>query len=94
MVFWDQPLGMNIFGHTYQFAKQSKELAMNQGLYNGFLSAGLLWGLSIGSNGESIKIFFLGCAIIAGTYGGWTVTRKIFFIQSLPAILALGLLLV
>jgi putative membrane protein len=90
MFLWDKPRGMKTFRMTEEVAKQSKSLAMNQGLYNGFLAAGLIWGLFAG---DSVKIFFLSCVIIAGIFGAYTVSRRIFYIQALPAILALVLLL-
>ena len=65
MFYWERPLGLRIFGLTPEFAKASRALAANQGLYNGFLAAGLVWGLSLGSTGDSIKIFFLGCVVVA-----------------------------
>jgi putative membrane protein len=77
MFYWDKPLGLRIFRLTPEFAKTSKALAANQGLYNGFLSAGLLWGLSLGSAGHPIQIFFLGCVIVAGVFGAATVNRRI-----------------
>jgi len=92
MFFWDKPLGLKTFRMTPEKAKITKVLAANQGLYNGFLAAGLLWGLSLGDAGVGIKLFFLGCVIVAGVYGAITVGRKILFIQAIPA--ALGLLLV
>jgi putative membrane protein len=91
MFLWDKPRGMKSFRMTEEFAKQSKSLAMNQGLYNGFLAAGLLWGLF---TGDAVKIFFLSCVIIAGIFGAYTVSKRIFYIQSVPAILALVILLV
>ena len=91
MFLWDKPRGMKSFNLTAEFAKQSKRLAMNQGLYNGFLAAGLLWGLIAG---DPVKIFFLSCVIIAGIFGAFTVSKRIFYIQAVPAILALVLLLV
>ena len=91
MFLWDKPRGMKSFNLTEEFAKQSKRLAMNQGLYNGFLAAGLLWGLMAG---DPVKIFFLSCVIIAGIFGAFTVSKRIFYIQAVPAILALVLLLV
>jgi len=93
MFLWDKPFGLRTFGHSLTAARASKTLAMNQGLYNGFLAAGLIWGLSLGTAGEPIKIFFLACVVIAGIFGGLTVGRKILFIQALPAALALALLL-
>ena len=92
MFLWDKPQGLKTFGHTLEAASASKTLAMNQGLYNGFLAAGLLWGLSLGDAGGSIKIFFLDCVLIAGIFGGLTASRKILFVQALPAAVALGLI--
>lgn len=92
MFLWDKPQGLKTFGHTLESASASKTLAMNQGLYNGFLAAGLLWGLSLGDAGGSIKIFFLVCVLIAGVFGGLTASRKILFVQALPAAVALGLI--
>ena len=92
MFLWEKPLGRKAFGLTQEFATQTKAMAANQGLYNGFLAAGLIWGLSLGSlaeSGRSIIIFFLGCVIIAGIYGGLTVSKKIIVIQALPALIAL-----
>lgn len=94
MFLWDTPYGRKTFGLTPEFAAASKALAANQGLYNGFLAAGLVWGLTRGEAGDAIKIFFLVCVIIAGAVGGATVSRKILFIQALPAAVALLLLLV
>lgn len=94
MYFWDKPLGRKAFGLKPDFATASKALAANQGLYNGFLVAGLVWGLWLGAAGHDIKVFFLGCVIVAGVFGAATVSRKIFFVQALPAIIALALLLV
>ena len=93
MFLWDQPRGRKIFGTTPEFAAASKKLAANQGLYNGFLAAGLVWGLCLGGSGTSIKIFFLCCIIIAGVYGAYSVNRRILFVQAAPAALALGALL-
>ena len=92
MFLWDKPKGIKTFGTTQEFASASKALAANQGLYNGFLSAGLIWGLLTKQNGHDIKIFFLSCVIIAGIYGAKTVNKRIFFIQSLPAIISISLL--
>ena len=91
MFLWDKPFGMRTFGHTLESARASKVLAMNQGLYNGFLAAGLIWGLSLGPAGSSIKIFFLLCVVIAGVFGGLTANRKILIVQALPAAVALAL---
>lgn len=93
MFLWDKPKGLKTFAHTLESATASKTLAMNQGLYNGFLAAGLFWGLSLGDAGGSIKIFFLACVLIAGVFGGLTASRKILFIQALPAAVALGLII-
>lgn len=93
MFLWDKPQGLKTFGHTMETAGVTKTLAMNQGLYNGFLAAGLLWSLSLGDAGGSIKVFFLACVLIAGIFGGLTASRKILFVQALPAAVALGLLI-
>ena len=91
MFLWDKPAGLRAFGHTPQQAQASKVLAANQGLYNGFLAAGLVWGLSLGSAGTAIKVFFLLCVIVAGVYGAVTASRKILYIQALPGLIALVL---
>ncbi len=93
MFLWDKPFGRKVFNLTPEFAAASQSLAANQGLYNGFLAAGLLWGLSLGASGTSIKLFFLACVVVAGVYGALTVSRKILFVQALPAAIALILLL-
>jgi len=93
MFLWDQPRGRRIFGTTPEFAAASKALAANQGLYNGFLAAGLVWGLWLGGSGTAVKIFFLCCVVIAGVYGAYTENRRILFVQAAPAALTLGLLL-
>ncbi|HUP90816.1 MAG TPA: DUF1304 domain-containing protein [Solimonas sp.] len=93
MFLWDKPLGLKTFGHTAEAAAASRTLAENQGLYNGFLAAGLVWGLLLGPGGKAVKFFFLGCVIIAGVYGAISVNRKILFVQALPAALALTLVL-
>ncbi|MGH8172502.1 MAG: DUF1304 domain-containing protein [Rhodanobacteraceae bacterium] len=92
MFFWTQPLGRRAFGLTAEFAEASKRLAANQGLYNGFLAAGLVWGLLLGDSGTAIKVFFLGCVVIAGVFGALTVSRKILWVQAVPAAVALTLL--
>src|SRR5665213_316871 len=94
MFLWTKPLGLRAFGQTLDQAKASKVLAANQGLYNGFLAAGLVWGLLHPSIelGHQIEIFFLSCVIAAGIYGGLTANRKIILIQALPAGLALAAL--
>jgi putative membrane protein len=88
MFLWTTPRGRRAFGTTPEFAEQSKVLAANQGLYNGFLAAGLVWGLAPGPAGDGVKLFFLGCVFVAGLYGGFTATRKILFIQAIPAAIA------
>ena len=93
MFFWDKPLGRRAFGLTPEFAKASKGLAANQGLYNGFLVAGLVWGIWLGAAGGPVKIFFLGCVIVAGVFGALTASRKILWVQALPGAIALGLVL-
>ena len=93
MFLWDKPAGLRAFGQTLQAATASKVLAGNQGLYNGFLAAGLIWGLSLGPDGISVKVFFLSCVFIAGLYGAATANRKILFIQALPAAIRLALTL-
>ena len=92
MFLWDKPAGMRAFGLTPDIAKSTKTLAANQGLYNGFLAAGLIWGLYLGLAGTNIKVFFLSCILIAGIYGAATASRKILYIQALPAAIALILL--
>ena len=93
MFLWDRPTGLRAFGQTLEAAKASKVLAANQGLYNGFLAAGLVWGLILGPSGTNVKMFFLGCVLIAGLYGAATASRKILFVQALPAAVGLALLL-
>ena len=93
MVFWDKPLGRRTFGLTPAFAAESKALAANQGLYNGFLAAGLVWSLLLGEAGAAIAVFFLGCVIVAGVFGAATVSRKILWVQAVPAAVALALVL-
>ena len=92
MFLWDQPAGLRAFGHTREAAAASRVLAANQGLYNGFLAAGLLWGRSLGTAGRDVTTFFLGCVIVAGIFGAATVSRKILYIQALPALVALAAL--
>ena len=91
MFLWEKPAGRKSFRTTVELAAQSKTLAANQGLYNGFLSAGLIWGIFAG---DAVKIFFLSCVIIAGIFGAFTVGKKIFYIQALPALIGLVILLV
>ena len=89
MFLWTTPRGRKAFGTTPEFAEQSKVLAANQGLYNGFLAAGLVWGLTLGRAGYGVELFFLGCIFVAGLYGGLTATRKILFIQAIPAAISI-----
>ncbi len=93
MFLWESPVGLRTFSLKPEFAKASKSLAANQGLYNGFLAAGLIWGTCLGGDGHAIKIFFLACIIIAGVFGAYTANKKILFIQALPALIALLLVL-
>ena len=93
MFLWTKPLGMQTFGLTPEFAEQSAALAANQGLYNGFLAAGLIWGLLKKHDAFPVKAFFLGCVIVAGVFGALTVKISILFVQAAPAMLALALLL-
>lgn len=90
MFFWQKPLGLKIFGLTPEQARDSAALAANQGLYNGFLAAGLLWALTIPDPtfARQTKLFFLGCVIVAGVFGGFTAKRSILVVQALPAALA------
>ncbi len=92
MFLWTKPQGRRAFGMSQEQAEKTKVLAANQGLYNGFLAAGLFWGLYLGVAGFQIKVFFLICVIVAGVYGAATASKKILFIQAMPAALALALL--
>ena len=92
MFLWDRPFGRRTFGLTPEFSAASKTLAANQGLYNGFLAAGLAWGLWLGSGGTAVQVFFLGCVVVAGAFGALTVNRKILFVQAVPAAAALAAL--
>ena len=92
MFLWDKPAGLKAFGQTLEAATASKVLAANQGLYNGFLAAGLAWGLSMGAAGASVKVFFLVCVLVAGVYGAITASRRILFVQAAPAAIGLVLL--
>ena len=88
MFFWTSPFGLKAFNQTSEAAKASATLAANQGLYNGFLAAGLIWALL--SMRRDVVIFFLACVLVAGLYGGLTAKRSILFVQALPAALALA----
>ena len=94
MFLWSKPMGRRVFGLNREYAEQSATLAANQGLYNGFLAAGLVWGLVVGGpEGGNIKVFFLVCVVVAGVFGAVTVKRSILWIQALPAAVALALVL-
>ncbi len=92
MFLWTKAPGLRAFGLSRTFAEQTRVLAANQGLYNGFLAAGLFWGLALGDAGGAQKVFFLSCVFVAGVFGGCTASRKILWIQAAPA--AVGLVLV
>ena len=89
MFLWTSPQGLKAFGLTREFAEQTKALAANQGLYNGFLAAGLFWGIWLGEAGDPVKVFFLACVAVAGIFGAVTASRKILFVQTIPAVVAL-----
>lgn len=95
MFLWTKPQGRRAFGLKADFAEQSKTLAANQGLYNGFLATGLFWGLMQGAAGAGKPwlVFFLGCVIVAGVYGAATASKKILFVQALPGAVALAAVL-
>ena len=92
MFFWTKPIGLETFGMTLEVAQQSAALAANQGLSNGFLAAGLIWGLLRKADGFSIKVFFLSCVVVAGVFGAITAKASILYVQGAPAMLALLLL--
>ena len=85
MFLWETSRARKAFGTTAEFAKASKTLAANQGLYNGFLGAGLMWSLWMGEAGRATTLFFLGCILVAGIYGAVTASKRILFIQAVPA---------
>jgi putative membrane protein len=91
MFFWTKPLGLKVFRQSLEQSEATATLAANQGLYNGFLAAGLIWGLLHPDvdDGFQIKTFFLLCVVIAGLYGGYSVSKRILLVQALPAALAL-----
>ena len=93
MVLWNTPRGWRTFDLTPEFATASRTLAASQGLYNGFLAAGLAWGLALGVDGFGVKVFFLGCVVVAGVFGALTASRKILWVQALPGAVALALVL-
>lgn len=90
MFLWTEPAGLRAFGLTPEFAQQTAVLAKNQGLYNGFLAAGLFWGLLRKNDGVPVQVFFLTCVIVAGVFGGLTAKISILYIQALPAAVALA----
>ena len=91
MFLWTKPYGRRVFGLTPEKAELTKSLAANQGLYNGFLAAGLGWGLMAGPEGHTILVFFLSCVIVAGIFGAATASRKILWVQAVPGAIALAL---
>lgn len=93
MFLWTRPSGLRAFRLTAEFAEQTKAIAANQGLYNGFLAAGLAWGLYLGAAGFAVKVFFLACVLVAGLFGGLIAARKILLIQAFPAAIGLALVL-
>lgn len=90
---WDTKTGRKAFNLSADFARDTRVLAANQGLYNGFLAAGLLWGLWLGDAGFQVKLFFLACVLIAGVFGAATASKKILYVQALPALIAMVALL-
>ena len=88
MFFWTKPLGLRTFGMTQEFANSTAVLAANQGLYNGFLAVGLVWGVFDMTRGRALKLFFLACIVVAGVYGGLTAKTTILYVQALPAAIA------
>ncbi|MEI2456339.1 DUF1304 domain-containing protein [Lysobacter firmicutimachus] len=90
MFLWTKPLGMKVFRNTPEKAELTRVLAANQGLYNGFLVAGLVWGLACART--DVATFFLACVVVAGVYGAATVSRRIFYVQAVPALAALAAL--
>lgn len=92
MFLWDKPVGLKIFNHSKELAAKTKVLAANQGLYNGFLAAGLIWGLFRGSHGIETVLFFLACILVAGIFGAVTVKKSILYIQAFPAAIAILLI--
>lgn len=93
MFLWEKPAGLRAFGQTPESARQSRVLAANQGLYNGFLAAGLVWSLWRRDVGVDLALFFLSCVVVAGLFGALTASRKILYVQALPAAVAIGLVM-
>jgi putative membrane protein len=92
MFLWTRPAGRKAFGLTPEFAEQTRVLGANQGLYNGFLAAGLIYGLVQGASGQAFQVFFLLCVLVAGIFGAVTASKKILVVQAVPAAVALVLL--
>ena len=90
MFLWTKPPGLRAFGLTPEFAQETAVLAANQGLYNGFLAAGLIWGLMLRDKGFGVRVFFLSCVVVAGVFGGITAKPSILVVQALPAAVALA----
>ena len=93
MFLWQAPRTRAVFGTSAEFAAATKVLAANQGLYNGFLAAGLVWALWLGAEGRGVALFFLACVLVAGIYGAATASRRILFVQAVPSALAIGAVL-
>ncbi len=91
MFLWTKPVGRRVFGLTPERAEATRSLAANQGLYNGFLAAGLVWGIAAGADGGPPKVFFLSCVIVAGIFGALTANRRILWVQAVPGAVALAL---
>lgn len=91
MFLWSKPIGRKVFGLPPEIMRASAPLAANQGLYNGFLGAGLVWGVTLGPSGFGVRVFFLTCVVIAGVFGAFTAKRSILFIQALPGAITLAL---
>lgn len=93
MFYWEKPKGLKAFGLTFEEAKSTKTLAKNQGLYNGFLAVGLIWSIFMKENSFQITLFFLICIAIAGVFGAYTTKKiKLFYIQAIPAIIGIIIL--
>ena len=94
MFLWQAPRTRAVFGTSAEFAAATKVLAANQGLYNGFLAAGLIWALWLGADGRGVALFFLACVLVAGIYGAATASRRILFVQAVPAAVGIVAVLV
>jgi putative membrane protein len=91
MFLWTKPYGRRVFKMSEEQAQATRVLAANQGLYNGFLAAGIVWGLALGAGGFYVRLFFLGCVVTAGIFGAITANRRILFVQALPGAIAMVL---